>query len=967
MAYRVKQRMSWSRLGSRRLISSNWPQLWWVATIALGFCLAIAPGIFHPSAATDTSVFVAFCESRATADADARYTVELMLKQADTQSCTAAAETLSQRPTFNSQDPNLRDVYPITLLDHWTSVMLVGNRIENVEPLVNLKSVEFLMVAMNPVRDIAPLGKMPSLVTAIMEGNQIETIPDTFKSPPLQRLNLLNNPLKSKVCPLRPAKICEFSDGGEAEFKAGERALDEGDFDEAIAAYTQAKAIYEQEKDNRRLARTFDRLGDVATQQGNFSKALRIYQAAYAKAQDLEDTPLIGTLMTSQAELYERLGQYDQAASWLFQAQANAQKQEADPIPLDGGVYELPRLQGEIARWMGRLQLRQGDLREALRQAQESLKYYGYLPDGYPEKSSGLRRSWTLLGEVQRSLNQPEQSLNSFQEALKFAQSMGDRPGESLVFQQKGLTYLTLKQWDQADLALNQAATLAKNSGAQVAAGQALTALGQLSIERKNKKKAIDQLRAAATQWEALRPGLTDENKISLADTQADTYTWLVEALVGNNEPEAALVAAERARARAFVELLANRLNGAPIGKTAQMMAGLPSMDTSALPQKPLTLKEIKQLARERDVTVVEYAIGHQTLHSWVVKPNGTVKYHPLTVQPPKRSGRGDRPDMRTVLSTKELLEKRVLDARFSLTVPGNFFEEERSALLLRYLYDDLIAPLEGDLPKDPREPMLIVPQGKLFLLPFAALKSETGSYLIEDHAIYISPAIQASVLTAKHSTPQGNVGADPGALVVGNPIMPSVPPRVGAPPEPLEPLPGAEREAETISQMLQSKALLGASATKDAVLEKISTAKTIHLATHGLLDDLGTAGVPGAIALTPTEDDAGLLRSPEIINLNLKADLVVLSACNTGNGRVTGDGVVGLARSFAAAGATSTVVSIWKVPDEPTAVLMTDFYRQLQKGESKADALRHAMLTTRDAYPQPYNWSAFMLLGEST
>ncbi|MGD1850218.1 MAG: CHAT domain-containing protein, partial [Cyanophyceae cyanobacterium] len=763
---------------------------------------------------------------------------------------------------------------------------------------------------------------------------------------------------------LRPAKICEFSDSGEAPFKAGEQALGEGDFEEAIAAFTQAKEIYAQEQDNRRLVRTLDRLGDVATQQGNFSKALQIYQTAYTKAQVLEDIPLIGTLMASQAELYERLGQYDQAASWLFQAQANARKQETLGIPLDGGIYELPRLQGEIARWMGRLQLRQGDSREALKQAEKSLEYYGYLPDGYPEKSSGLRRSWTLLGETQRQLSLPDQSLRSFQAALGFAQSMGDRPGESIVFFQKGLTHMSLKQWDQAEAALDQAVLLAENSGAQVAAGQALTALGQLSIERENKTKAIDQLRAAASQWEALRPGLTDENKISLADTQAETYTWLVEALLGNNEPEAALVAAERARARAFIELLANRLNAAPTSKNAGIMgAMLPNGDVQ---QQPLTLMEIQTLARDRNTTVVEYAIGHTVLHSWVIQPDGDVKYHPLIIQPTKRSEQGDRP-VNTQFSTKELLEKRVIDARFSLTVPGNFFEEERAALLLRGLYDDLIAPLEGDLPKDPDKPVLIVPQGKLFLLPFAALKPDIGRYLIQDHAIYISPAIQASVLQAKHHTPQGSVGADPGALVVGNPVMPSVSPRVGAPPEPLDPLPGAEREADTIRQLLQSTALLGAAATKEAVLDKISAAKTIHLATHGLLDDLGMAGVPGAIALTPTEDDSGLLRSPEIINLQLKADLVVLSACNTGNGRVTGDGVVGLARSFAAAGATSTVVSIWKVPDDPTAVLMADFYRQLQKGESKADALRHAMLTTRDAYPQPYNWSAFMLLGEST
>ncbi|MEM9770379.1 MAG: CHAT domain-containing protein [Cyanobacteria bacterium P01_D01_bin.73] len=968
MTYRAGKRI-WTRLGEG--IRRSRSPFRWLAAITLGFLIAIAQGTLQPtpSTATDNPSFVSFCESRARADADARYTVELMLKQAGTDSCATAADTLSQQPGFSSQDPDLRDVYPITLLNHWQSIMLTGNRIENIEPLATLPKVEFLIVAMNQVQDISPLGRMPSLKTAVVEGNRIESVPATLRSPTLKSLNLLNNPLQSKVCPLRPAQICLFSDGAAEEFSAGEKALDEGDFEEAIAAYSQAQAIYEREEDPRRLSRTYDRLGDIATLQGNFSDALNTYQVAYQTAEDLEDKPLLGMLMTSQAELYERLGQYEQATNWLLQAQLNAQQQEADPIPLDGGVYQLPSFQGEIARWMGRLQLRQGDRREALKQAQASLKYYGLLPDGYPGKSSGLRRSWTLQGEVQRQLNLLDQSLVSFRSALAFAQEAGDRPGESIVFQQQGLTYMALQRWEQAEASLDRAVMLAQNSGAQVATGQALTALGQLSIERKNKAKAINKLRAAANQWEALRPGLTDENKISLADAQADTYTWLVEALLGNGETEEALVAAERARARAFVELLANRLNPIPFDKSMDVnavMGDFPRMD-QAIQQAPLTLSEIKQLARDRDLTVVEYAIGHQVLHSWVVKPNGKVKYHPLEIEPPKRAGQGDRPQPK--LSTQEALEKRLLDVRFSLTVPGNFFEEERATLLLRGLYQDLIEPLERDLPKDPNKPVLIVPQGKLFLLPFAALKPGQGRYLIEDHAIFVSPAIQASVLKAKHASDKsklGMAGTDPSAVVVGNPIMPSVPPRVGASPEQLESLPGAEREAETISELLQAKPLLGADATKEAILDRVSNASTIHLATHGLLDDLGTAGVPGAIALTPTETDSGLWRSPEIINLQLNADLVVLSACNTGNGRVTGDGVVGLARSFAAAGAQSTVVSIWKVPDEPTATLMTDFYRQLQEGQSKADALRHAMLTTRETYPQPYNWSAFMLLGES-
>ncbi|MEM1425934.1 MAG: tetratricopeptide repeat protein, partial [Cyanobacteria bacterium P01_H01_bin.130] len=784
--------------------------------IAFGLILALLPTLLRPMVSTaadsadegaaDRAAFIRLCEGRSRLGADTRYTVDLMLQKAKTEDCTAAAATLSALPTFEHTGGELRDIAPIALFKHWQNIMLVGNQIEDISPLAGQRNLNFLIVAMNRVTDISPLTQIPSLRAAVLEGNQIQTVPEGWRSPPLQSLNLLNNPLKSKICPVRPAQICEFSDGGAAEFQAGEQALDEGDFSEAIAAYTQAQGIYQRENDLRRVVRTYDRLGDVSTRQGNFSDALRKYRDAYTMAQDLGDLTLLGSLMTSQAELYERLGQYDQAVSWLFQAQANARQQEAGPIPMDGGIYELPRLQGEIHRWLGRVQLRQGDLLGAMKQAQESLKQYERLPEGYPEKRSGLRRTWTLLGEVQRQLSLLDQSVSSLQKALTFAQGVGDRPGESLVLQQQGLTYTAMRQWDQAEASLNRAVLLAQNSGAQVAAGQALTALGLLSVERENERDAIRQLTAAVEQWEALRPGLADENKISLADAQADTYTWLIESLLADDQPEAALVAAERARARAFVELLATRLNGMALDRTMEKSTPLTGAVATNRQQKPLTLKEIKRLARDQGATIVEYAIGHKVLHSWVIQPDGEIIYHPLTIEPPTRSA-GTRSG-EEVMSLGGRLEKRIFDVRFSLTVPGNFFEEERAHLLLRDLYDDLIRPLAADLPTDPDQPILIVPQGKLFLLPFAALKPDADHYWVENHPIYLSSAIQASVLKAKKRSqgqPSNQAGEAPGALVVGNPVMPSVPPRVGAPPQPLEPLPGAEREAETISQLLQS------------------------------------------------------------------------------------------------------------------------------------------------------------------
>jgi CHAT domain-containing protein len=113
--------------------------------------------------------------------------------------------------------------------------------------------------------------------------------------------------------------------------------------------------------------------------------------------------------------------------------------------------------------------------------------------------------------------------------------------------------------------------------------------------------------------------------------------------------------------------------------------------------------------------------------------------------------------------------------------------------------------------------------------------------------------------------------------------------------------LPGSEREANAVAQFFNVEALTGSKANKATVVEKMKTARVIHLATHGILDDFKSFGIKGAIVLAPdgNRDDTidGLLTAGEIFEMKLRADLVVLSACDTGNGVVTSDGVVGLSR----------------------------------------------------------------------
>ncbi|MDF5726173.1 MAG: CHAT domain-containing protein, partial [Rhizonema sp. PD37] len=203
-------------------------------------------------------------------------------------------------------------------------------------------------------------------------------------------------------------------------------------------------------------------------------------------------------------------------------------------------------------------------------------------------------------------------------------------------------------------------------------------------------------------------------------------------------------------------------------------------------------------------------------------------------------------------------------------------------------------------------------------------------------------------------------------ALVVGNPTMPSVASTPGEKPYQLPALPGAETEAKAIAQLLSTTAITGSQATKAAIVQKMTSARIIHLATHGLLDDLKGLGVPRVIALAPSGQDNGLLTADEIFDLKLNTELVVLSACDTGRGKITGDGVIGLSRSLISAGVPSVLVSLWSIPDAPTAELMTEFYKNLQQKPDKAAALRQAMLTTMKKHPSPSDWAAFTLIGES-
>ncbi len=275
-----------------------------------------------------------------------------------------------------------------------------------------------------------------------------------------------------------------------------------------------------------------------------------------------------------------------------------------------------------------------------------------------------------------------------------------------------------------------------------------------------------------------------------------------------------------------------------------------------------------------------------------------------------------------------------------------------------------LVAPAAGDLPRDAR--LLIVPDGPLFYLPFEALHDGTR-HLVESHAIAYAPSASVLDPDLDRRTPSGPVVL----LAMGNPssfrageLLASVRDverwRFGE-------LPFAADEVKRIARRFRrATTLTGAEATEEAVKAAVGRATYIHFATHGLLDE--EEPTMSGLALAQDEDPAedGILQAHEILKLRIPAGLVVLSACNTGLGRIAGgEGVLGLTRAFQCAGARALLISLWEVGDRSTADLMDRFYDAHLTRRLPADvALQTAQIAAIRAGRPPREWAPFVLTG---
>jgi CHAT domain-containing protein/Tfp pilus assembly protein PilF len=374
------------------------------------------------------------------------------------------------------------------------------------------------------------------------------------------------------------------------------------------------------------------------------------------------------------------------------------------------------------------------------------------------------------------------------------------------------------------------------------------------------------------------------------------------------------------------------------------------------------------------------------------------LKYRSETVGP---SELRDALDERTVLVEYFLGEERVFiftvtreglevtatprDASLAVELSGL-----RQAILTRdvasharcahRLYERLLAPIEGRLAgKD----LIVVPDGALAAVPFEALLSretrpDTDTrklpYVLRDHAL--SYAYSATLLVQGLRHDRGN---PPDEFVAFAPVFAGAGAAADAP----GPLPASQKEVTEIRGLFtrragvfggwlsgRSRVYLGEDATESrlesAGLERY---RYVHLATHAIVDEEHPALSRLLLAPEAGSGKDGVLRLAEIYNLRLNADLVVLSACDTGRGQIArGEGIIGLTRGFLYAGASSLLVSFWPVSDAASAGLVVDFYRELLSGRPKAEALRQAKLHTmgrNPEYAKPYYWASLVLVGQ--
>lgn len=735
---------------------------------------------------------------------------------------------------------------------------------------------------------------------------------------------------------------------------------------ESIDASQKALHLSEEIDDQPGIARSLASLGNAERNRGQVSAALDYYTRALRLAEAVKFDSLARTVLLSIADIYTSQHDYEIALSYLERIG-----------PVSGSEAARKRFAGLLDSRTGYLYSRLG--RPEARAILERARAENH------DVKNVIEEAWDLarLGELDET-SDPQSALQRYRDAAEIYHEAGIPLQESSAYAFLARLYSQLNQPAPAAEAAKRALETARQAGSPRFIGGALDELGKAYRALGRKKEAEDAFRESIRWTEDQRLEIvgTGANGASfLTDGRASPFTALMDLRAEQGDVLEAIQLSEKVRGQRLLDVMAaskvdpqkflseeekqrerqlaeeaarrnaefSRLGAPPEAKAAFEKAArdLESYQTDLYASHPrlrarrgepqtLTPEMIQALVPDAKSLLIEYAFSEK--EAWI-----------FTIA---RGSEGSPVIKATRLGiTPEALEKRVEQFRKSLATRDLSYKS-----LSASLYHDLLGPIEGELPS--RSILGILPDGPLWNLPFQALTAPDGKYFIEHAAVFYAPSLGALTMASKNFR-ETSVGLKP-LLALG----------AGA-----NELPYAAQEIRALSALYGPSALTltGAQATEDRWKQNAEQYRVIHVATHGILNTANPLYSYVQLAKTGSED--GMLEAREILDLNLRAEVVVLSACETGRGElIGGEGVVGMSWAALTAGTRTVVVSQWKVDSASTTQLMVAFHRGIAPRalrpvpiKGKAEALRRAQveLIHTPGYQHPFYWAGFEMLGE--
>jgi CHAT domain-containing protein len=353
------------------------------------------------------------------------------------------------------------------------------------------------------------------------------------------------------------------------------------------------------------------------------------------------------------------------------------------------------------------------------------------------------------------------------------------------------------------------------------------------------------------------------------------------------------------------------------------------------------------------NTSLLFYSYSQEKLHTWLLGGDGIKVYHQREVSEDQLYQLERQ--LRNALGVESIQSPRIPYQRAFVQVASS--REYRGAnfnLAVARMTNLLIPEVVANELKGTKH-LIVVPVLNLGTIPYPILRPfNDNSFLVDHMSVSIAPSlfdIGADVL------PWDTRHAFHSPLIVGNPYLPESPEWV------VPPLPGAQREAEVVAELLGTEALVLAEATKEEILSRVTRSTLLYFATHGIANTQDPLE-GGFLMFSASTLEQGWWTAREIQETGLhQAQIAVLSACQTGLGGVHDAGIIGVARAFQIAGVRRVVMSLWNVDDEATSNLMQAFMRHLET-TFPSEALRLAMLETRAAHANPSDWASFVLFG---